>query len=147
MIRFVEVSPTDERFDDVVPVLQELRTRVPPDELRSRYEAAHATGFRIVALFDGDVCRAVAGYRILTNLGLGRYVYVDDLVTSESARSSGYGKMLLDHVNEVAARAGCVSIRLDSGVQRFDAHRFYLRERFVIAAHHFARRIAGGMGE
>jgi hypothetical protein len=28
---------------------------------------------------------------------------------------------------------------LDSGVHRHDAHRFYLRERMLISAHHFTK--------
>jgi hypothetical protein len=30
---------------------------------------------------------------------------------------------------------------LDSGVQRHDAHRFYLRERMHISSHHFTKRL------
>ena len=33
---------------------------------------------------------------------------------------------------------GCSQLQLDSGVQRFEAHRFYLREGFHISSHHFA---------
>jgi hypothetical protein len=29
-------------------------------------------------------------------------------------------------------------------VQRFDAHRFYLRERMAITSHHFSKRVAPG---
>ena len=32
-------------------------------------------------------------------------------------------------------------IDLDSGVQRHDAHRFYLRERMAITSHHFAKNL------
>jgi len=36
-----------------------------------------------------------------------------------------------------ARAAGCQSFELDSGVQRFDAHRFYLTNRMQIPSHHF----------
>jgi hypothetical protein len=35
----------------------------------------------------------------------------------------------------------CSRLSLDSGVTRHDAHRFYLRERMVIASHHFAKKL------
>jgi hypothetical protein len=38
-----------------------------------------------------------------------------------------------------AQQAGCAQIHLDSGVQRFAAHGFYLRHRFSITSHHFGR--------
>jgi hypothetical protein len=36
-----------------------------------------------------------------------------------------------------AQREKCEGFTLDPGVQRFDAHRFYLMKRMKIAAHHF----------
>jgi hypothetical protein len=36
-----------------------------------------------------------------------------------------------------AREADCRTRELDSGVRRFDAHRFYLTNRMVIASHHF----------
>ncbi len=84
----------------------------------------------------GGVC-AVAGYRMAESLFAGRYCYVDDLVTDESARSLGHGGALFDWLVAEARAAGCKEFQLDSGVQRFAAHRFYLTKRMVIAAHHF----------
>ncbi|MGX1791676.1 hypothetical protein ACWIDW_01820 [Microbacterium sp. NPDC055312] len=42
-------------------------------------------------------------------------------------------------LRERAVAARCRQLDLDSGVQRFDAHRFYLRERMNIDAHHFSQ--------
>ena len=38
-----------------------------------------------------------------------------------------------------ARAAGCSVLDLDSGVQRRDAHRFYMREGLTISSFHFAR--------
>src|SRR5690606_8319908 len=97
-------------------------------------------GLRFTAVFAGDRCVAVAGWRIIANTSATRKMYVDDLSTAESERSLGYGRMLLDALHERAVKAGCRFLDLDSGVQRFDAHRFYLRERLDIVAHHFPQR-------
>jgi hypothetical protein len=45
--------------------------------------------------------------------------------------------LLFDWLVGEARAAGCQSLELDSGVQRFDAHRFYLRNRMAISSHHF----------
>jgi GNAT superfamily N-acetyltransferase len=84
---------------------------------------------------------AVAGWRLVANTSAIRKLYVDDLSTAASDRSRGYGRMLLNELRERAVAAGCHSLELDSGVQRFDAHRFYLRERMNITAHHFDLRL------
>ena len=91
---------------------------------------------------DGDV-RAVAGYRFLESLFSGRFLYVDDLVTREADRSCGFGGQLLDWLVEEARNHHCEQLELDSGVQRFDAHRFYFAKRMKISSYHFAINLTG----
>jgi GNAT superfamily N-acetyltransferase len=79
-----------------------------------------------------------AGFVVGTKLAWGKHIYVDDLVTAEGQRSKGAGKMMIDWLKSHALALGCNQLHLDSGVQRFDAHRFYLRERFNIGSHHFS---------
>ena len=83
----------------------------------------------------------VAGFRLGDNLAWGHFLYVDDLVTDDAGRSSGYGRQMLDWLIEYARREHCDELHLDSGVQRFGAHRFYLQHRLDITSHHFALRL------
>jgi GNAT superfamily N-acetyltransferase len=89
-------------------------------------------------LIDGDDVVAVTGFRLLENLAWEKFLYVDDLVTDDARRSCGHGERLLAWLIDLARVSGCDQVHLDSGVQRFDAHRFYLRHRFRITSHHFA---------
>jgi GNAT superfamily N-acetyltransferase len=98
-------------------------------------------GYQLAFLeFENEV-RAVAGYRILESLFSGKFLYVDDLVTRESDRSRGFGGELLDWLVEQARAHGCENLELDSGVQRFDAHRFYFSQRMSISSYHFRIKI------
>ena len=94
-------------------------------------------GFLLAYLEDGGEVCAVAGYRFIESLSAGSFLYVDDLVSREGERSKGYGGRLFDWLVERAREAGCDLFALDSGVQRFDAHRFYFRKGMHIVAHHF----------
>lgn len=85
--------------------------------------------------------KAAAGFHVFSNFNNGQILYVDDLVTIDDSRSQGFGRLLNDHLISIARSEGCTTIELDSGVQRHDAHRFYLRERYVISSHHFSRRL------
>ena len=78
------------------------------------------------------------GYRMMESLYAGRFCYVDDLVTDETTRSLGYGGALFDWLVAEARTARCERLELDSGVQRFAAHRFYLTKRMIISSHHFS---------
>ncbi len=94
-------------------------------------------------MFDGDECRACAGYRLMNNLVSGHHMYVDDLITGEQWRSHGYGRQLNDYLVDVASREGCTSVQLDSATYRREAHRFYFRERYAIWSYHFVRPLQG----
>jgi GNAT superfamily N-acetyltransferase len=135
----VELPPGDERLGAVYPVMHELRTELSEEEFLERYAAGHPDGYRIAVVFDGEDCRAAAGYWVVTNLVSGRHLYVDDLVTAGSWRSRGYGRLLNKYLVELARREGCGSVQLDSATHRRDAHRFYFRERYAITSFHFER--------
>ena len=142
-MEIVELPPGDERLQAVYPVMRELRTELSDGEMRERYAAGHVDGYRVVAVFDGEECRAAAGYRLFTNFVSGKHLYVDDLVTAERWRSHGYGRLLNKYLVELARNEGCTSVQLDSGTHRRKAHRFYFRERYFISSFHFVRILEG----
>ena len=138
-----EVPVDDERLQGVFEVMKELRTHLSFEQFRDGYERAVPEGYRVAAVFDGDECRAVAGYRLMHNLVSGYHMYVDDLITAEPWRSHGCGRQLNDYLVDVANREGCTSVQLDSAVYRREAHRFYFRERYAIWSYHFVRPLQG----
>lgn len=84
---------------------------------------------------------ALAGYRFSQSLSWGKFLYVDDLVTTAKFQSKGYGQRLFRWLLKQAKSRDCDQLHLDSGVQRFGAHRFYLASRMDIIAHHFALKL------
>ena len=139
---FVDLVPDDPRLvEEVYPVLAELRTELSAEQLRSVYREGWPEGLRFTALYDDGVCVAVAGWRVMaTTLPL-RKLYVDDLVTRSDRRSAGHGHAMLAELERRARDAGCTVLDLDSGVQRPDAHRFYMREGMPITSFHFTRTL------
>jgi len=140
-VTLVHLEPGDPRWAHALPVLQELRPHLTEEHLAQVMQEGAPQGLRFTAVFAGEDCVAVAGWRIIANTSAMRKLYVDDLSTAAAERSRGYGRMLLDALRDRAVEAGCRTLDLDSGVQRFDAHRFYLRERMDIVAHHFSLKL------
>jgi GNAT superfamily N-acetyltransferase len=124
-----------------LPVLLELRTLVAPADAEPSLFRQLAHGYRLAYAGRDGVVFAVAGFRMAENFFYGRHLYVEDLVTSEKTRSKGAGHALMNFVVGIGRAEACHVIHLDSGVQRYNAHRFYLRERFDIVSHHFTRRL------
>jgi GNAT superfamily N-acetyltransferase len=119
-------------------VMAELRPQLDASGFVARVQRLLRQGYQLALLEDATEVKAVAGYWLRENLAWGRHVYLDDLVSSGTDRGHGYGGALFDWLVEQARAAGCAALHLDSGVQRFGAHRFYLRRRMDITAHHFA---------
>ncbi|HET8728038.1 MAG TPA: GNAT family N-acetyltransferase [Alphaproteobacteria bacterium] len=120
------------------PVMHELRPHLADSaEFVARVARQMQDGYRLVVLKEGPYPVACAGYRVQEMLSRGRFLYVDDLVTTADARSRGYGDKLMDWLVDEARALGCERLHLDSGVQRADAHRFYFRRRLTISAFHF----------
>jgi len=137
-MRFVDLEPGDERLrGEVFAVLGELRTQLTPQALEQVYAEGHPQGLRFTALYEDDRCVAVAGWRLLATTVSMRKLYVDDLVTAAAERGRGHGAALLGELARRARQEGCRVLDLDSGTQRTDAHRFYLRERMSITSLHF----------
>ena len=133
---------TDAEIGSAWTVVHELRPHLDREALIAACQAQRAEGFLSVGLFVDERCIGFAGYRIQTMLAHGRFLYIDDLVVTESLRSCGAGAQLLDWLKGVAREAGCVSLQLDSGTQRTGAHAFYFRRGMKISSFHFIRPLS-----
>lgn len=133
--------PNSEDLDAVVQVMLQLRPSYSAVALKAQIERQLQMGYHLAYVKENSDVLAVAGYVLGEKLAWGKYIYIDDLVTSEKQRSRGAGKCLLDWFKAHATEHGIQQIHLDSGVQRFAAHKFYLREGFAIASHHFSLHV------
>lgn len=133
----IALADSDATIARCFPVMAQLRPHLVAADFVARVARMRQEGFHLAYLEDEGHVRAVAGYRYYDKLFSGRNLYVDDLVTDTTYRSRGYGSRLLAWLNDQARVNGCAQLELDSGVQRFDAHRFYFRERLHVSAYHF----------
>lgn len=138
-LELVDLERGDRRWGDALPVLRELRPHLTDASFAAVYAEGYPQGLRFTAAYDGDRCVGVAGWRIVATTAYLRKLYVDDLVTTAGARSTGVGRTLLGALARRADASGCAALDLDSNVQRADAHCFYMREGLTISAFHFAR--------
>jgi GNAT superfamily N-acetyltransferase len=134
------LAQTDAEIQRCFPVMAELRPHLIAGEFVQRVRRQQAqVGYELVLLQDDDAVKSVAGFRITESLAWGKFLYVDDLITAARARYQGYGQQLFDWLLDRARGHGCQEFHLDSGVQRFEAHGFYLKNRLHITSHHFSR--------
>jgi GNAT superfamily N-acetyltransferase len=128
----------DEEIQNCYDVMSQLRPHIEREDFLPRVRRQmNDFDYGLLYLTDDDEVKAVAGIRISEWLHGGKYVEIDDLVAKDGERSKGYGGQLFDWIIDYAKSENCDHVRLLSGVQRFDAHRFYLNKRMNIEAHYF----------
>jgi GNAT superfamily N-acetyltransferase len=98
-------------------------------------------GYEIIAACEQEEVVACIGFRFLTTLAWGKILYIDDLITKEKTRGKGYGKILLDHVIQIARERLCKEVHLDTGYARHAAHKVYLKQGFEFNCHHLALKL------
>ncbi|KXI27133.1 GNAT family N-acetyltransferase [Paraglaciecola hydrolytica] len=137
----IKIATTSAQIESCFAVLKELRPHLVATEFVSTITRLHQShGFCLVYLCAPDV-KAVAGIRMAEWLYRGKYLEIEDLVTATNARSKGYGSTLFDWLCHYAKQHDCKQVRLVSGVQREDAHRFYLGKGMKYEAKYFSLNI------
>ncbi len=131
-------AKTDSDLLKVSKILLEFRPGFNLENLIAQIKEQQKNGYQIVYIESENRVICICGFVIGLKLAWGKHLYVDDLVTDEPCRSAGAGKFMIDWLKSYAGETGCRQIHLDTRVHRFPAHRFYLREGFNIASHHFS---------
>ena len=140
----ISIAQSEAEVLKCFPLMAELRPHLTrPEDFVSRVRRQQSQhGYQLVFLENENLVQSLGGFRIAEFLAWGRVLYVDDLVTTAKGRGHGYGQKLMDWLFNFARKENCHEFHLDSGVQRFEAHGFYLKNRLHIRSHHFSRSFA-----
>lgn len=136
-----KLAITDNEIEQCFNVMSELRNHLNKNTFLATVRDMEKEGYKLVYLEDNGDVVATAGYRIYTNLFMGKHLYVDDLVTSENVRSKGYGEKMINWLRDEAKKEKCNVLHLDSGTHRGEAHKFYFKQGFTIASYHFSEKL------
>jgi len=139
----IKFAATDEQILKCFPVMKELRTHITlEDDFLERVKRQQVNSlYNLAYLEENNEVKVCAGFVFSEKLFSGKMIYVDDLVTLSTERSKGYGDMMFKWLLDYAQLNNCDQLHLDSGVHRYGAHRFYLRNRMDITSHHFVIKI------
>ena len=119
-------------------LMAQLRPHLASDQaFVARWRRQVAAGYRLLALWQASRPVALAGFRVQENLVHGRYFYVDDLVTDETARGCGHGRVLIHRLKAEGRALGCAKLVLDTPLTNTLGHRFYYRHGLLATALRF----------
>lgn len=136
-----KLALTDEEILSCFDVMEELRPHLKREKFFETVRAMQDEGYCLAYIKEQNTVVAVAGYRIYSNLFMGKHLYVDDLVTSSVVRSRGHGEQMIKWLRTEAIKAQCNYLHLDSGTHRDQAHKFYFKQGLSIASYHFSEHL------
>lgn len=135
----ISIAETDGDIAATWAVMQQLRPHLDAAGYLALVQRLRTKGdFRLARMTVDSEVVAVAGLRFGEWLPGGRYLEIEDFVTSEVCRSQGHGSAFFDWIEALARDAGCRHLRLTSAVQREAAHRFYRRKGMSLDAYYFS---------
>jgi GNAT superfamily N-acetyltransferase len=134
----IQLVTSDTQIFKCFSVLSQLRPHLKQEDFLTQVQRQQQQGYQVAFSERDEQVIAVAGFRISECLAWGQHLYVYDLVVGAAERSQGHGQQLFEWLIDFAKLHHCQQLHLDSGVQRFAAHRFYLQQRMHISSHHFS---------
>jgi GNAT superfamily N-acetyltransferase len=133
----IKIAQTKEDYLKCFDVMQALRPHLTVESFLELISKMKDENYILLFIEENNKAISACGYRYLTTLFDGRYIYIDDLSTLPEARGKGHAGALFDFVVEKAKSENLKAVHLDSGHQRYDAHRLYLNKGMKIVYHHF----------
>ena len=120
-------TATAEDADDIAALLGELGYPSDAPEIPSRLSVMIKEGGTVVLAVDstGATLGMMALARLFTLHSAAPVAYITALVTAQSARRYGVGRMLVEEAKKWAQKTGCNKLMLTSAEHRSDAHVFY----------------------
>lgn len=85
-------------------------------------------GYRAFVIVNQGKIISYAGFAEQINMYEGKHLFIYELLTNEAHRDLGYGKLLVETIEQEGKARGCQMLVLTSGLARKEAHRFYLEK-------------------
>lgn len=131
-----EITSKDEMLKNF-DILSEVYPTLTLEEYDRELDLMLPHNYGQICIYDGDVCAGMTGFWIGTKLWCGKYMELDNVVTSKNYRRQGIGKRLFEYSKVKAEKEGCTMLALDSYRDNLDSHKFFEAEGFEARGFHF----------
>lgn len=115
----------------------QLRSTLLQKDFLDQVKKQQQEGYKLVFVEDLKKVVSLAGFRITENIASQKTLYVHEFITDETCRLHGYGSKLFDWLVRYAKKEKCMSLQLDSGLERSEAHKFYFRNNMSVCSYRF----------
>ena len=131
-----------EDFMYILPYLKKLYKEPPEEELlKRRLLEMFDQNYECFGIFNEDRQIGIFGLWFMTRHYAGRSCEVDHIYIEDSFQGKGIGKELFRFIDEYARSRNCETVELNSYVENFGSHKFYMNQAYVIRGYHFLKKL------
>ena len=131
-----------EDFGIVLPFLKKLYKEPPSDDLlKSRLLEMFDQNYECFGIYKEEVLIGVFGLWFMTRHYAGRSCEADHIFIEERFQGQGVGKAIFDFIHQYAESKGCEMVELNSYVENYGSHKFYMNLGYIIRGYHFLKKL------
>ena len=114
-------------------IIKELLPYATDDSIIQGFNILLSQKEQFVGVNEGEVPVGFIQYKITTNLENYTQLVLDEIVVAESHRGNGYGKLMMNHIEEIAKQAQCTMIFLATSKNNSIAQKFYYSKGYELS--------------
>jgi len=129
-------------LDKIIPFVMELG-EYQTDEalLRTRFKEMLTQNYECFGVFLKDEIIGVFGLWFMTRHYAGKSCEPDHVYINPEYQNRGFGKEIFEFIFSYCKEKGCETSELNSYVQNFRSHKFYMNHGYVIKGYHFLKKL------
>jgi len=129
-------------MDLVVPLIMELSEYQTEESLlKSRMGEMFDQNYECFAIYLKEEVIGTFGLWFMTRHYAGKSCEIDHVFIKPIYQNRGFGKEIFEYIFKYARGKGCETNELNSYVQNFKSHKFYMNLDYVIKGYHFLKKL------
>ncbi len=126
----------------VLPFLKKLHGEPPAEEiLQKRLLEMFDQNYECFGIYNGQNLIGVFGLWFMTRHYAGRTCEVDHVYIESEFQNKGIGKVLFQFIHDYIISKGSETVELNSYVENFPSHKFYMNLGYIIRGYHFLKKL------
>ena len=118
-------------------LINEMYPTITREEYSNELDIMLPNNYKQVVVFEGEEMIGICGYWVGNKLWCGKYLELDNVITSAKHRSRGVGDLIFAHLENKAKELNCTMLALDSYTDNFKAHKFFYDKGYIPRGFHF----------
>ncbi len=109
--------------------------------LKARFLEMFDQNYECFGVYLGEELIGVFGLWFMTRHYAGKSCEPDHVFIKSEYQNRGFGKQIFEFIFDYSRKKGCETSELNSYVQNFKSHKFYMNHGYVIKGYHFLKKL------